>query len=221
MTDKIIKYAIRIVILLTCFPIHETAHAWMAHKLGDDTGKNYGRISLNPFAHLTYTGALAMIFLGFGWGKPVPIDARNFKKPKLGFALSALAGPVSNLILAYIAICLAKIFYYLYVLKSIQLFFYFYIGFQYFMLINISLAIFNLLPIPPLDGSRILSLILPEDKYFSLMKYERYFFLALVILLFTGILDKPLQLFQNTTISTMNFLSRWVDSILKLIFIKG
>ena len=159
----------RIIVILICFPIHESAHAWAAWKLGDPTGKERGRISLNPFRHLDLWGTITIFLFGFGYAKPVPVDIRNFQNRKLDFALTALAGPVSNLIMAIIFILVLKVLS----LKGIGSYALL-LCLTYAAYINISLAIFNLIPIPPLDGSRIVTAILPDRAYYSLLKYERY-----------------------------------------------
>ncbi len=197
--------------MFVAFPVHESAHALVAYWLGDDTGKKQNRISLIPFKHMNLFGTLMMIFVGVGWAKPVPINPNNFKNRKIGMALSSLAGPVSNLILAYISIVIWRILYwstfgttnvFLTLLLNI---------FQYGVILNIGLAVFNLLPIPPLDGSRIITLVLPEKTYFNIMKYERFIFFILIIVVYSGFLDVPLAMFREGTLSLMVFLSKWVD----------
>ncbi len=188
---------IRIIILsalatLITLSIHEFSHALAAHKLGDDTAKYMGRLSINPIKHLDPIGALCMVFFRFGWAKPVPIDPRNFKNPKRDFAISALAGPLSNLLVAFFSSFFYLLAYAL--LKDVQ----FetdltlniaqnFIDFLFiFHRINVGLAIFNLIPIPPLDGSRILNVILPQRLYFKFMKYERTIYYVLIGWLFFG-----------------------------------
>ena len=148
-----------------------------------------------------------MLFAGFGWAKPVPINPNNFKKRKLGMALSSLAGPVSNLILAYIAMILSKILLYTETSEELS------IICINAMLINVGLAVFNLIPVPPLDGSRILLLILPEKLYFKVMKYENIIFIILFAVIWLGLLDTPLAFLQVKTLETMNYLSGWIDML--------
>ena len=176
--------------VLITLSIHEYAHGYAAYKLGDNTASSLGRLSLNPLRHLDPFGALCMLFFHFGWAKPVPIDPRNFKKPKKDFAITALAGPLANVILAFISafflLLLSGLFKYsdnafLNSLMSNTLLFIY-----LFHSVNIGLGIFNLLPIPPFDGSRILNVLLPEKMYFRLMKYERYIYLGVLGWLFLG-----------------------------------
>ncbi len=175
-----------------CLPVHECAHAWMADKLGDSTGRLSGRINLSPMAHLSWQGTLMLFLFGFGYAKPVPVNIRNFKKRKLYFGITALAGPISNLIMAIVFIILASFFavgaeYNLFSfgtvgdtnVSSIASSFFFNVGYY-----NIALAVFNLIPFPPLDGSRILTMILPDKIYYKILGYERYLFYALFGLIF-------------------------------------
>ena len=188
---------VRIIILaalatLITLSIHEFSHALAAYKLGDNTAKYTGRLTLNPIKHLDPIGALCMVFFRFGWARPVPIDPRNFKNPKRDFAISALAGPLSNLIVAFVTS-----FFYLFayaLLKDVSFTNEFKLQVAQnsldflFILhrINIGLAIFNLIPIPPLDGSRILNAVLPPRLYFKIMRYERTIYYVLIGWLFFG-----------------------------------
>lgn len=170
------------IILALC--VHETAHGWVAYKLGDPTARNLGRLSLNPLKHLDLWGFLAMMTIGIGWAKPVPINARNFSNPRVGMALSGIAGPVSNLLMGFICILLYAVTWTVTVivgdspavgmLEVVQMLFF--VG----TVINFSLAIFNLIPVPPFDGSRFIYILLPAKWYFKVMKYERYTGLVLI-----------------------------------------
>ena len=154
MTAQGMYYLIRALVTLIAIPFHEAGHALAAWLLGDPTAKREGRISLNPFRHFDLVGTLCMIFAGVGWAKPVSTDPRNFKNPKWGMALTALAGPAANLLLAYLGMVAWKILYYWAPTTMITVFAARFL--QYLVMMDVGLAVFNLIPIPPLDGSRIL-----------------------------------------------------------------
>ena len=214
MSETVIDYLIKALVLFTAVPVHECAHAWVAEKMGDDTGRQQGRITLNPFAHLTLWGSLMMILVGFGWGKPVSVDPRNFKNPKKGMVLTSLAGPASNFIMAFLAMIVYKVLGILSFVRDNSTMEMVAMVFLYITLINISLAVFNFLPIPPLDGSKIFNAVLPEKWYFTIMRYENIIFIVLIILVYSGLLDVPLSFLQNKVIDIMDILTRWVDYIM-------
>lgn len=178
--------------LLTIFlvlPLHECAHGFVAYKLGDDTAKRQGRITLNPLMHIDYVGAALMLLVGFGWAKPVPVEARRFKNPKKGMALTALAGPVSNLLAAIAAGLILN------GLSALQWngilpvnAFMGYVGdfFRFLVAINIGLAVFNFLPVPPLDGSKILMAFLPDKYIFWIAQREQMISMALFVVIMMG-----------------------------------
>ena len=211
MNERITNIIIHGLILLTAFPIHESAHALAAHWMGDDTAKDQGRISLNPLRHLDMFGTIFMLIAGVGWAKPVPINPNNFKNRKVGMALSSLAGPVSNLVLAYISIILYKISAYYLILHENTAIGILSTVFLYSVILNVGLAVFNLLPVPPLDGSRIFNLVLSEKTYFKIMKYENIIFGILFLAVFLGFLDRPLNFLRTVTVNFMDLISRWVD----------
>lgn len=212
MQDRIIEFVMHGIVLLTAFPVHECAHALAAHWLGDDTAKNQGRISFNPLRHLDLFGTVFMLLAGFGWAKPVPINANNFKNRKVRMAVSSLAGPLSNVLMSYVSIVICKILTYSSYGNS-------YVNaladvFWYATILNLGLAVFNLLPVPPLDGSRIFNLVLPEKLYFKVMKYENIIFGILCLSIWLGFLDKPLWFLQQQAFGLMNRLSIWVDILM-------
>lgn len=187
-------------VLLISFPIHELSHALVAYKLGDNTAKHAGRLTLNPLKHLDPFGTILLLIVGFGWAKPVPINPLNFKNRREGMALTAIAGPVSNLLLAIISLLLFK---YLETSNNSAVYIYFMTFLSYMVYINVMLAIFNLIPINPLDGSRILALFLPQKLEFALYKYERIITLVLFAVLFLGVISGPLTYLIDNVISNL------------------
>ncbi|MBR2502685.1 MAG: site-2 protease family protein [Oscillospiraceae bacterium] len=211
---------VRAIVLLTAIPVHEAAHAYVADKLGDPTARYMGRLTINPMAHFDLMGSVAMIVCGIGWAKPVPINPRNFRDQKKGMAISAAAGPISNIIVAAISLAIAKLLLYIsYAAGANTVVSTLFTIFRSMCFINISLAIFNLIPIPPFDGSRIFNYFLPDKFYFKIMEYERYIFLGLLIVLFTGILDFPLSILSNIVFNAIDKLTMFVDIIGKAIIL--
>lgn len=213
-------FILRILAVLTIvfliLPLHEFAHGWIAYKLGDNTAKYSGRLTLNPLVHIDPLGALLILLVGFGWANPVPINPRNFKNPKAGMALTALAGPLSNIIAAFVGMLLNGIILGLMVrfmspinmglIAGINTFF------SYYIIINIGLAVFNLIPIPPLDGSKILGAFLPDNVIESYYKYQNITALILFALIFMGVLDLPLSFLQNVIYNGLYYVSNLILS---------
>ena len=226
MNDYMIRFLYRTFVygiaLLTALPFHEFAHAWAANKMGDPTARWQGRMTLNPLKHLDPFGALLMLFCGIGWAKPVPINPYNFKNPKKGMALSALAGPLSNLFLAFVSAVCFKLLVIpaaflgegmlLDITDSLRNIFYTMIS------VNVGLAVFNLLPVPPLDGSRVLNLFLPQQTYFAIMRYERMIMIFMMFIIFSGMLDGPLSFVRSIVWQALDFATGFIDIILRAVF---
>ena len=177
----------RLACVLICLTVHETCHGLAACALGDPTARRQHRLSLNPLHHIDWLGLLSMLLCGFGWAKPVPVDMRYFKRPKTGMALTALAGPVSNFLLALLAMFAASRIAAWAAPGAFALWLF------YFLLdiavLSIGLGLFNLIPIPPLDGSKVVFSLLPEKWYYTLMRYERYGMLVLLLLMWLDVGD--------------------------------
>ncbi len=188
-------------------PVHEWAHAYMAYLLGDHTAKWEGRLSLNPMRHLTLWGSICLICLGFGWAKPVPINPYNLTKikdKKVGFAICAMAGPLANFVMGWFFTVLFKL------LRIFNAPIFFANLSQYLVLINIHLMVFNLLPIPPLDGSRFWSIFLKDETYNKLLINEQKITILIFVLLFTGLLSIPLNFFSKLIVSFLNLITWFV-----------
>lgn len=189
----IVTFFSRLFVIFCTMPVHEYAHALIATKLGDQTPRLSGRLTLNPMAHISPLGAIMIFLCGFGYAKPVNVNPRNFNDPKKGMALTAIAGPVSNLIMGFVCILLANLFTRI-LGNMTSLLPYAVYYFLYFAgVVNVNLAVFNLLPIPPLDGSRILQLLIPAKYYYKFLQYERYVVIVVFILIMTGVLSGPLS----------------------------
>ena len=179
---SLLSMVTRLAAVLLCLTVHESCHGLAAYALGDPTARREHRLSLNPLRHIDWFGLLMMFAVGFGWAKPVPVNPNYFKKPKQGMALTALAGPVSNFLLALLMLLAARIFCDVAAYSEANqriLDFLLMVA-----LLSIGLGLFNLLPIPPLDGSKVLFAVLPDGAYNQLMRYERYGMLLLFALVF-------------------------------------
>ena len=217
--DGVWQTAVLVAASLLCITFHETCHGLAAYKLGDNTAKRMGRLSLNPLKHVDLMGLIMMALFRFGWAKPVPVDMRNFKNPKAGMALTALAGPVSNVVLAYAAVVLCNFVMFLadrlgstWLLLALAQFF------VYVEIISAGLAVFNVFPIPPLDGSKVLFALLSDQAYDWLMRYEKYGMGLLMALLVTGAIDRPLGAMRDWLLTWLNSLGAWGYTLPSAIF---
>lgn len=224
--EAIISLLLMIPVILISLSTHEAAHGYIAYKMGDPTAYNLGRVTLNPLKHIDPMGSLCMLIFGYGWAKPVPINARYFRKPKYGMAFTAIAGPISNILIGIIGAFLYSVTLFLFSffaadiltnemltnVLTVLLNFFYYLGFM-----NFVLAVFNLIPIPPFDGSRFFSLFLPEKIYFSMMKYERYIMIGILVLMivcsrlfnfspFGWVADKLFDLIANSTFKLLSLI---------------
>lgn len=180
------------VVLFLVLPVHEFAHGFVAHLCGDDTAKWHGRLSLNPLRHLDLWGTLMILTVGIGYAKPVPVNPRNLRNYKRDSILVALAGPFSNFLMALLAMLLFKIVAVVGLLDNVVAYMAVSLVIDIIISVNVSLMVFNLLPIPPLDGSRLWSTLLPGRWSYTLEQYSQYITMGLFVLIATGALDKPL-----------------------------
>ncbi|MBO5023116.1 MAG: site-2 protease family protein [Clostridia bacterium] len=194
---------------LISIAVHESAHGYVSYKQGDPTAKNLGRITLNPLKHFDLFGFVCMVLFRVGWARPVPVNPRYYKNPRRGMSITAAAGPISNIIMAFIGVIGYELVGLIsfpemntayYICVTIYMFF------QVFASLNVFLAIFNLIPIPPFDGSRIAYIFMPPKAYFGIMKYERFIMLGMVVLLWLGILDVPLDFLSGALLGGMEWL---------------
>ena len=211
--DWIISKGLIVLCAVLSLSFHECSHALAAYRMGDETAKRMGRLTLNPLKHLSVSGLLMLAIFQFGWAKPVPVDMRRFQNPKAGMALTALAGPLSNVLLAFLSCFALQCFFALDEKNYYALFtqdnarYYLFLFLFYLAILNAGLAAFNLIPISPLDGSKVLAVILPDKSYAWLMHYERYGMFLLMALLFTGVLDVPLDFLRTGLLRFLGWLT--------------
>ena len=189
---------------LICITLHELSHGLVAYKLGDTTAKDARRLTLNPIKHLDIMGILMMVVFHFGWAKPVPVNMYRFKNPKQGMAITAVAGPLMNVLITIVFLFLYGLLFRPLgqenlVLEMIYLTAY----------LSISFAIFNIIPISPLDGSKVLFSVLPSERYDQLMRYERYGMILLLVLVSSGIFGRPLSTATNWVFDKLFIFAEW------------
>lgn len=201
---------------LLCITVHETCHGLAAWWLGDPTAKMAGRLTLNPIRHVDWMGLILMALVRFGWAKPVPVDMRNFKNPKRDMALTALAGPVSNVLLALVALLVRTVLvFFLYRHMDSSVLYYAVVFTEYTAIISAGLAVFNIIPISPLDGSKVLFSFLPQGSYYKLMRYERYGMILLMAVLLLGWLDVPLIYLRSGLLNGLQAITMWPWDLLQ------
>lgn len=190
--------------ILVAMSFHEMAHGLAAESMGDQTARNAGRVSLNPFAHLSLLGILSMMLFGFGWAKPVPVNSYNFRNKRKGIIIVSLAGCLTNLLLAFISLLVLRL-----VMNFANQ--YLYTILYYMYLYNLVFAVFNLIPIPPLDGSQILYEFLPYNAQRTFNQISRYSYIILLICIFTGIFGMIIN-------PIINVIGAFYNSIINFIF---
>ena len=206
--SDIIYLAIGVILSMS---IHEVAHGLISYWMGDPTAKLEGRLSLNPFKHIDWAGLVCLLFFGFGWAKPVPIDSRYYKDAKTGIIWTSFAGPVANFLLSFICVFL---FYALY--KFAPQFIFTAAGnfissvLSYTGLISTGFGIFNLIPIPPLDGSKVVFSFLPDDKYYKFIEGAPWMNFLFIALIFTGVLNSPLGMLRAQMISFFEMVAKMI-----------
>lgn len=196
---------------LLCITFHEVSHGFVAYRLGDDTAKRSGRLSLNPVKHIDPIGLVMMAVFHFGWAKPVPVNMRRFENPKRGMAITALAGPVSNVLLSVVFLCVYGLLFNVlvnseagyYLLQMIYLVSY----------LSLAMAIFNIIPIPPMDGSKVLFAVVSDKTYVKLMRYERYGMIILLVLVATGALGTPLSQAVNFVYDKLFVIAEFINKL--------
>ena len=209
-----IKYFARILTVFLILPLHECAHAWVAKKMGDDTASLSGRITVNPLAHIDIVGCLLIVLTGFGWAKPVPINPSRMKDSRLGITLTALAGPVSNLLAAFVMMVVLQILYGLGVFELNENMSYLLLLLKFFVQVNIGLAVFNLIPIPPLDGDKVLSYFTPWKYKMWMQQHQQIISIVFLIILVTGILSTPLGWIDSKIYTFFYKITKWIPIVL-------
>ena len=212
------EYGTVILASMLCIMFHEVSHGFVALLLGDTTARDQGRLSFNPLRHIDIWGLVMMAVFKFGWAKAVPINPRRFKKPVAGMAITAAAGPLSNIVLAFLALCFRAVAYYVYGRTMGNVAEFFIVFTENVAILSVGLAVFNIIPIPPLDGSKVLFALLPKPLYDKLLRVERYGFILLMVLLYAGVLDTPLYFCRTAILDALVSISTFPFYILQHIF---
>ena len=201
---------------LICLTVHELAHGLAAYRLGDPTAKLNGRLTLNPLSHIDWIGLFLLLAVGVGWAKPVPVDPRNFRNPRKGMAITALAGPASNFLMALLALGIGSVL--LWLGPTNRPVAYLLLFLCQLAVLNVGLGLFNLIPFPPLDGSRVLEMFLPERAYRWVLRYERYLIVAVVLLAWSGFFGGPLYGAMGWVIRLLCQITRFPFSLVAYFF---
>lgn len=213
---RVLEICAKVIMIFLVTPLHEFAHAWMADKQGDDTPRLQGRLTLNPFAHIDIIGAICIFVGGFGWGKPVQVNPLRFKKYRKGMMLTAAAGPASNIIIGFFGMIAYKIVAYIPVTsESVQWLTWLGILLYYFTSINFGLAVFNMIPVPPLDGSKVASYFIGRKYDEFIYRYQMAISIFFLLVIATPILQTPLGFLRGLIFTLMDKLTFFVDLIAK------
>ncbi len=207
----------RIVVVLLILPLHEFAHGWMAKRCGDDTAEASGRLTLNPVSHMDPFGTILLILTGFGWAKPVPINPARMNHPRSGVIWTSLAGPFSNLLAAFVGTVGMQIVYPFYYLNGGTILYTLYLFFQSFVTVNLSLALFNLVPVPPLDGSKVLISLLPYRQSMWLQQHSQLLSIVLLVLVLFGALSTPLSYLAYYIFKFFIWSTNWVGDLIWMV----
>ena len=215
--ESLLELLVIVAASLLCITVHETCHGLAAYWMGDDTAKRMGRLSLNPLRHIDPMGLVMMALARFGWAKPVPVDMRKFRRPKTGMALTAVAGPVSNVLLMVLAVFCEAVVFPVYYRSESQFWYYLVLFFEYAAVLSAGLAVFNLFPIPPLDGSKVLIQFLPTRAVLWMQQNQMLISIVFLVVICTDILDRPLGWLGNWVLTFFSFATDWVDLLMNAI----
>ncbi|MFV0496571.1 MAG: site-2 protease family protein [Candidatus Fimivivens sp.] len=200
----------RLIVLMTAIPVHEFAHAWAAEKMGDSTARYSRRLSLNPLDHIDPIGALMILLIGIGFARPVPIDSRNFRDPKMGTIVTSLAGPFSNILLALGCMIISKLLQLTFIMTQLGFLVGIWHVFDLMVHINLVLAVFNLLPIPPLDGWHAICPLLPREIYWKVRDYEHQMLWVVLVLIWFGAFNRILMTLSSVLYTMLDMMTFFI-----------